>query len=652
MKKFFIMTMAVFLLSGFLLSHVFCAEAQDEPRIEVTLGREQIYEGESVAYLVSVVNLDPPVKPTLEGFDDFEVTYQGESSRNSSHMTIVNGRMTRSARYCTDYRYDLVPKKTGRLRIPAPFVDHDGEKLRGRSLMLKVVGAEAQDVAVMEITSTPAALYPLQPFTVTLKIWIRTLPPPYEERDPLAVQQDPPMLSIPWADIDLSKSMPDIEPETDANKWLDPLIARTVGFERGAGFGINSYATSSIWSQESLRFKLKHKKTERPDLNGEMQKYRIYTLERTFIPQRAGSYLFGPVTLKGTFATDTNPRNNKLMGEDIFAIGKAITVNVRDVPAEGQPDSYTGAIGNFDFQAGLAPLRARVGDPMTLTLTLKGQGTLDKARAPDLTQLPEIADRFKVYEATEETRGKMRTFTYSLRPKSADFSEFPSVPFSYFDVSRERYVTLNSEAIPVQIDDTEQLADDDIITRPREEINGAKRIEARKEGVFANITDLNALRDETVRMEWVVGILAGMVVSYLLASVGLGWFRKVSGDEALQRRRGARSKARDRLNEGTALMKGGDPLQGTDKVRAAFTGLVADACNVPEAGLTLRDVKERLGTLGIDATLVDRIWKILEQCDGARFGAIDGLDAAPLAEESDAAMKEVLQDLKRQGRLK
>ncbi len=113
---------------------------------------------------------------------------------------------------------------------------------------------------------------------------------------------------------------------------------------------------------------------------------------------------FGPVTLKGTFAAGVDPVKGAI-GKDIYAVAKALLVNIKDVPEEGRPENYIGAIGRFQFDADLAPRKAKTGDPMTLTLTLSGQGTLDSITAPDLSNIPQIADNFKIYEATEQTKG-------------------------------------------------------------------------------------------------------------------------------------------------------------------------------------------------------------------------------------------------------
>ena len=152
------------------------------------------------------------------------------------------------------------------------------------------------------------------------------------------------------------------------------------------------------------------------------------------------------------------------------------------MPEEGRPDNYIGAIGRFRFGAELAPLKAKTGDPMTLTLTLSGQGALDNAAAPDLSKIPEVAENFKIYEATEQTKGDQRQFTYSVRPLKEGIHEFPAVSVSYFDMDQEKYVTLASAPIAIDVEKADQLAGRDIVGTSGGLSRGRGDLEMRRKG--------------------------------------------------------------------------------------------------------------------------------------------------------------------------
>ena len=136
------------------------------------------------------------------------------------------------------------------------------------------------------------------------------------------------------------------------------------------------------------------------DANGRRLEHWEYTFTRTFVGEKVGEYAFGPATLKGTFGVRVDTRG-QLEGEAVYAFAKPISIRVKDVPLAGRPDSYTGAVGRFDIGAEVSPLEAKVGDPMTLTLWLRGQGTLENALAPKLESIGDFAKHFKIFRATQ-----------------------------------------------------------------------------------------------------------------------------------------------------------------------------------------------------------------------------------------------------------
>ena len=470
--------------------------AQENPELKVQLGRNRIYVGESVLYQAVLNNVENPERPALPETPGIRAEPAGERSLDSEQITIVNGRMTRIKHRGMAYLWRLTPEHAGTFRILPPKVEVGGRSLPGgRPLVLKVKGPEKQDTVILKITAEPESVYPLQPFTVTLTVLVKPLPEPYQDRSPLSVlQRNPPALTIPWVE-EVSTGL---IPEQDWRKWLSPMQEETGFFSRGLGEGFSINGITGTFPTDVPVFKPPHTRVAIKDSSGKNRSYWAYTLRRTFRSERTGTFTFGPVNLKGTFATSIGPRGD-LLGEDVYAVGKAVEVRVKDAPKEGRPPFFTGAIGRFTLSAELAPRKARVGDPITLTLRLRGEGTLDRSRPPDLESIPEVKKGFKVYEATAETKSGVRTFTYSLRPLDSDITAFPPVPFAYFDVKRERYVTLHTPSIPIEILEAEKLGDGEIVTAARVRNNGVRPVEARKEGLFANIQDPGPLRDQSVR---------------------------------------------------------------------------------------------------------------------------------------------------------
>ncbi len=625
--------------------------AQEGPEILVELSDHRVYEGKSVLYQVTLNHVENPSPPELSGLEDFRVESLGEQSLDSTRVTIINGQMTKVVRRGRAYRYRLTPRKTGILRIPPPVAKVDGQVLKGPEQFLEVIPAEQQDTVFLEITSDRQAVYPMQPFTVTLRVAVKPLPPPYAERSPVAVQwelrQRQPLLRIPWIGDELPEGL---ESKEDLNQWARPLLTSQRGGFRINDLGARSSSFFSLFDEpEPVRFLPKARQVVRQNKDARPAEYWEYELQRTFHPRRIGQFTFGPVTLEGVFVVDV-AEGGKADVEQIYAVAKAIEVTSRDVPREGRPDTYIGAVGQFSLAAELEPKRAKVGDPMTLTLTLGGQGTLENAFAPDLAGMPEIAEKFKIYEATEEVQRSSCRFTYGLRPLEEGIEAFPAVPVSYFDVESERYVTLRSDPVPIEVTKAERLSDDQIVATPGGPSGRPRELQVRREGIFANVTDPAAVRDQSIHPgRWLLGLI-GMAGLYAVVAVVTVRIQRLSADTALLCRRGAIGRARTRLQQAAAELESGRAREGADLVQDALVGLIADVADLPEAGLTPKDVCGQLQALGVEGELVGRAGSLLEACDATRYGAVN--QAGGLGPRAQGVLEELIQSLKAKKRFR
>lgn len=621
------------------------AAAAQEPEVVAQLERTRVYEGESVGYQVLLNNVENPTAPDLSAFTDFEVVPAGEQSLNSSNITVINGRVSKVERRGRAYNYRLTPLRSGTLTVPAPKAKVDGRVISGREFTLTVVPPENQGIVRMEISSEPQGVYPMQPFTVSLSIFVKPLPGEMAAEEPLGVASKAPNLTIPWVnDEDLPAG---IKPQVDWKTWLGEY--RSGG---RAGFVVNNLVgRSSILTmfedRNELLFRPRPTRVLQNDENGKPAEYWKYSFVRTFIAKSPGSYTFGPAALKGLFADGVSDAG-RLQGRDIYTMARPLTLAVKDVPEEGRPDSYVGLVGTFKAKAALAPQKAKVGDPLTLTLAIDGQGSVENAAAPNLAALPGVAERFKVYDATEQSSDDSITFTYSLRPLVEGNEPFPAIPLSYFDVAAGRYETIETPPITLEVAKAEQLSARQIVAARGPGSGGNTQIEASREGIFANITDSNAVRDDSARPErWLV-FLGALAVVYIVLALASRRCKRLQGDPALLRRRGAAAAAQARLRAGQKALAAGDVRAGSQSLKDALTGLVADVADLAQAGLTPKDVAAQLQKFNLPPEIIARTQSLLETCDAARYAAA-GIEAAAIGREADGLFALLTKELKRRG---
>ncbi|MFO0949301.1 MAG: BatD family protein [Planctomycetota bacterium] len=626
----------------------FGARGDNPPSISAAVERQRVYEGEPIQFEVELNNVKSAITPEIPKSDDFDVQFLGQAQQQSASFTIIiNGRRVDSNTSGWRFAYRLTPLRSGRLTIPAPFAIVDGQKVEGRPIPITVIGADEQDEAIVEIDIDHKNVYPLQPFTVTLKIFLKALPGRFADTDPSNLRIER-MLSIPWAN---DRELPsNLTPQGDLNQWLGKRISQD-----GAGFSIKDISTpavsfGSFFRREATTFDFESKKVRHLDKAGKEADYWEYTLSRTFTAKAPGEYGFGPVSLKARVPISAGEGKSQFNLEEIYARTPKLMVDVKEVPRDGRPNSYTGAVGEFTFNATMKPEKAKVGDPMTLTLTLTGDGLLDTAGAPHLESDKELAELFRIHEGTEETKGRSRVFTYSVRPKSTEIREFPPVEIAYFDTRKEQYVVLHSDAIPLEISAADHLAGSEIIGGNSTNAETPAVVnEVRKDGLYANIVDPSALRNQRVAPVYWFGGMAALATAYGLASVAAVRVRKRHADPALQRRRHAGTRAGERINQGSLRIQEGQGRAAAEAFRAAVTGLVADLWNVEEAGLTPKDVerhvRERLG----DEDIARRAREFVQHCDDARYAG-DANVSSSLEKETNEVISALIAADKKKGR--
>jgi hypothetical protein len=130
------------------------------------------------------------------------------------------------------------------------------------------------------------------------------------------------------------------------------------------------------------------------------------------------------------------------------------TITIKPLP-KGQLPGFTGAIGTFQVEAPkLSTNQTQAGDPLTLTVTVHGEGNIGRLTVPQLPLLrdwqtfPPVGDASPPYVTLQ--RG-YTSFSYTLIPLSDRIKATPAIPFSYFDPKKAAYVDLTIPPVPLAV---------------------------------------------------------------------------------------------------------------------------------------------------------------------------------------------------------
>lgn len=135
----------------------------------------------------------------------------------------------------------------------------------------------------------------------------------------------------------------------------------------------------------------------------------------------------------------------------------SLSFDVKPLPKEGKPATFSGAVGNFDMEIKITPRKLQIGDPISVDITVEGVGNFDRLAAP--TFLIKDPEKWRTYEArkiidpNEQSDGVVSgkcNFTQIVIPLS-ETSELPSYEISYFNPETEQYETRQTLPIPLDI---------------------------------------------------------------------------------------------------------------------------------------------------------------------------------------------------------
>jgi hypothetical protein len=133
--------------------------------------------------------------------------------------------------------------------------------------------------------------------------------------------------------------------------------------------------------------------------------------------------------------------------KDLVLHAPRMTLDVRALPAAGRPADFTGAVGHFMMTATADPTRTRAGEPVTLALHVKGDGSFDRINVAGLAD----SSDWKTYSPSATDGDGEKVFKQPIVPLRAGVDAIPPASFSFFDPDTSRYVSVATAPIPIEV---------------------------------------------------------------------------------------------------------------------------------------------------------------------------------------------------------
>ena len=398
-----------------------------EPSATAVLSSSETAVGQPVQLEIQVsgsANPKPPGEIVVDGLD---LRSAGVSRQYQMQNFSVN--------YSYTYNFTIMPLRVGTFRIPSQTVEASGKTLRTPELTLNVVASSRQGTRAPRGGRGGGNAGDIDPAKVG---YIEML--------------------LPKAEAYVGEMVP---------VQLRVAINMRAPVE-SLGSGIQ------IAGQGFTTQKIPEARQTMETIDG--RTYQVWIFKTAIAAARAGKIEIGPAEInpvvrvaRGQTRNPSLPRDlfddpffNNFFNDPAFAPSMPKEIKLKSEPATlevkplppNAPPTFSGAVGTFTLKVDAIPKKAQAGDPITVTSAISGRGNFDRVTAPALEedrgwhQYPP-SDKFK--QDDDVGISGVKSFETVLSGKERK-DKLPPLLFSFFDPVKQNYVTLRSDAIPLQIE--------------------------------------------------------------------------------------------------------------------------------------------------------------------------------------------------------
>jgi len=590
-----------------LLCLSFCragAASAETLSFDVTVDRKTVAVGSSLKLNLTFRGSQSVPAPDLPEIDGFQIRYMGPSSE----FSIVNGRTASSITHV----YSLLAVREGTYKIPGFSLDYKGATMTSDPITIRVAASPSGRRGVDGGAGAEEDL-----------------------KDRVFLTMETVKKDVFISEIILLK----------IKLYVGNIGVRDIQypeFER-RGFQAERF-------DEPRRY--------RETLNG--ISYEVFEFTTDVFATRPGKWTLGPASLELNILVKRDSRSStfdrdffdRSFFDDFFdryekyplrLESPGISVDVSNIPSEGRPPGFDGAVGNYRLYAEASPTDVKTGDPITLKITVAGEGNFKTVKMPDL-DIEE--DDFKVYEPNVKAGKGAKEFEQVLIPKNADVKKIPKLRFVYFDPSSGRFRTAEKGPIPIKVKPLGAGEKVSLFELPESTRRfGPKEVLGR---------DLIYIKESPGRLRPVgPGLPASPLFAFLLLApvpVVAGAYlysrkrERIMTDTGYARRIRAPVKARKNLARTGRFLSLGDEENFYGWVYRTLREYLGDRFQLPAAGIT-SEVVTLLADRGAEAETLEKLKTCFDYCDRARY-APAGVAKADM-KKTFRLLEELIEELER-----
>ncbi|OQX81749.1 MAG: hypothetical protein B6D56_01355 [Candidatus Omnitrophica bacterium 4484_70.1] len=579
-------------------------------RFEATVDRNRVALGSSLQLNLTFYgtqNIPPPDIGKIKGF---KVQYLGPSTR----FSMVNGKVSTSITHI----YTLIPLKTGTFQLGPFSFTYQGKKFTSQAITVEVVKAQS---------------LPSQPGVSEESV------PTEELSDRIFLTME-----VGKKKIYLNEVVP-----LTIKLYINGVTVRDIQYPEfeHEGFSIEKFPQPRQYRQ---------------NIGGKL--YDVVEFHANIFAVKPGKLILGPATVKckllvrRRFSHRHSPLDeffDKDFFDDFFddffthyqsypfsVTSPQIAVTVLPLPSENVPSDFKGAVGNFHLKAEVSPKEAKVGDPITLTITVEGKGNFNTVFPPSISS----KKGFKVYEPEVKQTDDKKIFKQVFIPTSEEINSIPEITFSFFDPDTKSYHTIRKGPFPIIVKKPQEEGIKLVESVPQEKISSHEHL---GRDIIYIKSSLGKVRRQGVYLYKSLGLWIFHLIAFLVFAGILGIYRrkeKFRTDERYARRKRASIEVRQGLEKAWQLLNGEKSKEFFDVVFKTIRDYLGNRLHHSGGELTVPLIEKVLKEKGVGEEILNQIIMIFEECEMVRY-ASSNIDKERMQKVYDS-LKRVVNYLEKQ----
>lgn len=586
-----------------------------------------------VQYLIKDVPNLKSLGPKPELTNDFAIV-GGPYQSSGTQMSYINGKMTRSE--SITITYVLQPKRKGKLTIAAAIAKNEqGETYESNSIPIEVVdGSLAQQQR--QRSYDPFNDDPFEAIRQQRQRQRQALQQQQQRQQQQPAQDE---------QVDLDKDL-FIKVVVDKSKvHIGEQITASYKLYARLPMNVNISKLPSLngfWTQD---FDMPKGKVVPVEEIIDGQRFQVFTLKKSALfPQQTGTLELDPAEAEGVARIVQKNRQRDPFFDDPFfnsffmdpaadqffggssykdvrvkLKSKPVKITVEALPVAGQPDTFTGAVGQFTVSSSIDKTEITTDDVANLKLVIKGSGNIKLIEAPAL-QLPNglIAYDPQIQDTITgrtTTISGSKTITYSITPRTPGDYKIPATAFTYFNPESSKYVTINTEAIKLHVKPGNNYVAD-----------------APSNTGLTDIHDIHTAPVGNLKFNSTPVILtAGYWSMYalpLFAFIGIILWKRREEEEAkdttLLKNKRANKVALKRLVTAKKLLAENKRTPFYEEISKAIWLYLSDKLNIPLASLSKENVWDALNSRNIGREMQQQVEQVMNECETALYSGANG----------------------------